>query len=178
MASKGQEFIEYDFVNRLAFTDLIDKAVDQIGDLRFAMGEIARDWFKSNNVIFQLQSAGGWSDFKNEASHRAKINAVGFDYPLLMRDGLLAASLTNPRHPYAINIPSKFDVVVGTTVEYAIHHQFGTKFMDARPPVFIGPESKAFASKDQANKGGRLTRWTNIVEGYVQRVLDANGMGK
>lgn len=175
MAATSDGFIQYDFENRVAFQNTIKKAAKLVGDLRFPMGEISRDFYKSEKAIFQLSSAGGFPDFKNARSRNQKLREVGFTYPLLKRSGKLERSLTEPNATGSINIISKRDVIIGSSVKYIVHFQFGTKFMAARPPVFIGPESKAFAARDRANKGGRLTRWTNIIESYVQAVLNAQG---
>lgn len=170
----AKNFAQYDFENRAEFNRILKKASSQIQDLRFPMGEIARDFYQSEKVIFQLKSPGGYPDFKNLASRQNKLRAVGFLYPLLKRKGRLERSITQKGAKDNITIITKKNVVVGTRTPYAGFLQDGTRFMKARRFVFIGPESSSFASKDRARGGGRLTRWSNIIEVYVRRVLEAN----
>lgn len=169
-------FVKYDFENRQIFLSSIERAAKKVSDLRFPMGEIARDFYESEKVIFNLKSPGGFPDFKNEKSRRQKIREVGFQYPLLKRSGRLERSITQKGAPGNITILGKQSVVVGTKIKYGGFLQEGTKFMEARRFVFVGPESRVFAGRDRQNRGGRLTRWTNILEVFVERVLEAQGI--
>lgn len=171
----AEPFAKYDFENRKRFKAAIDRARKKVGDLRFPMGEIARDFYESEKFLFQLKSKGGFADLK-PATKNTKLRTVGFVYPILKRTGKLEKSITKAGSPGNITIINRSSVVVGSKVSYAPYHQEGTKVIPQRRFVFIGPESRAFNQKDRQKKGGRLTRWTNIIEVYVQRVLAAQGI--
>lgn len=165
-------FIQFNFENKKAFQAAIDKAVKKVADLRFPMGEIARDFYKSEKAIFQLKGPGGYPDFKSEKSRMQKIKEVGFEYPLLRRSGRLEKSITSPNAEGSILIIGKNSVTIGTSIKYAIFHNSDDprSKIPQRKFVFIGPESKEFQSRQEF--GGRLVRWTNIIEGYVQAVMN------
>jgi len=171
----AESLIQYDFENRKEFQQILKNAASQISDLSFPMGEISRDFYISERAIFKLQSPGGFPDFKNERSKKQKLSEVGFLYPLLKRSGKLEKSITEEGSPGNITKITSRDATVGTNISYAKFHQNGTRLMSARRFVFIGPESRAFSQKDRQKGGGRLTRWSNIIENYVQVVLKNQG---
>lgn len=177
MVSRDEEMIKMNIENLNAFRATLKKAARDVGDLTFAMGEIARDFYKSEKAIFQLKSPGGYPDFKSEKSRQAKIKAVGFDYPLLRRSGKLERSVTSPSAEGShLKIGMTF-VEIGSNIKYGIFHNsdLPRKKMPHRKFFFLGPESRQFgANKDF---GGRPVRWKNIVEGYVDAVLKQTQKG-
>lgn len=173
MATSGQQLMKISAANSKILSEALTAAAEKVDDLRFPLGEISRDFYKSEKAIFQLGSAGGYDDFKNKKSRAQKLKAVGFEYPLLKRSGRLEKSITGPSARGSINLIGRKNLVIGTSIKYGAYHQYGTKNMSQRPFVFIGPESKEFAADEQFS--GRITRWTNIIERYVEAVLKAQG---
>jgi len=168
---QDKAFINFNFENKLKFEAALKKAGKEVEDLRFPLGEIARDFYKSEQAIFKLKSAGGYPDFKSEKSRMQKIREVGYEYPLLRRTGKLRRSIIGPKAEGSIFILGKKSVVIGTSIKYAAFHNSDEPRgkMPQRKFVFIGPESRQFSGNDQI--GGRLVRWVNILEGYVEAVL-------
>lgn len=100
-----------------------------------------------------------------------KKKKYGFDYPLLKASGALEASVTGPNSPNSILAIDKQFLAIGTSLEYAGYHQFGNKRLPMRKFLFIGPESKEFASNKSIT--GRLERWNNIINNYILRKMGA-----
>ena len=183
MALSDNEFIKYNLENAAQLQKIIKSAADRIGDLRFAFGEISRDFYKSQKAIFQLKGPGGYKDL-NPTYKTQKKNAVGFAYPILKRSGKMARAATNPQAPGAINKISKKELLIGASrnvngVDVAEVHNSDAprKKIPQRKFIFIGPEVSWFHQRDRQQKGGRLTRWGNIIEGYAQEVLKNRGLG-
>ncbi len=181
----------YSLENDAAFARTLKDAAEIISDFRIPFGLISRDFYKSEKAIFGLKGPGLYPPFKN--SHRVqfegdgfggtkriapkkqfdvskspyqlrKIKKYGFDYPLLVASGKLAASITQPNAPGSVNIITPLSLVLGTSLSYGIYHQLGTKKMPMRKFVFIGPEAPQFANSEQQ---GRLERWVGYIEDYV-----------
>ena len=93
MASRDEEFIKMNIENLKAFQATLTKASKQVADLSFAMGEIARDFYKSEKAIFQLKSPGGFPDLA-ESTKKQKTRLGIPLYPILKRSGKLEASVT------------------------------------------------------------------------------------
>ncbi len=110
-------------------------------------------------------SEGGKSPYQ-----KRKLKKYGFDYPLLVASGRLAASITQPNAPGSVNIITKLSLTIGTTVPYGIYHQSDEprSKMPLRKFVFIGPEAPRFATSDQM---GRLQRWIGYVEDHYYKEL-------
>ena len=168
MALQDKGFIQYNFENAQAFQSSLDKALSKISDLRFPLNLIADDFYKSEKAIFQLKSPGGYKDLKPKTKIQ-KQKKFGFIYPILKRTGILERSITRKGAPGNITIITKTTLTVGTSVPYGIFHNSDKprKKIPQRKFVFIGPESRAFNAKDRGKGGGRLTRWTNILERFV-----------
>lgn len=180
----------YEVDNDKRFADAIKRAKLATADLRIPLTSIAKDWFRSNKAIFSLKGPGQYpplGGFKyaqrvpgqpytyRQRAEARKRNTFGFDYPLLMATGRLMASVTDPVSPDSINqIINKAMLLVGTKVPYGIYHQSDDprKKIPLRKFVFIGPESKEFASNTQLS--GRAERWLNTINSYILAVLGAN----
>lgn len=185
MALQDNQFIKYNIENKQAFNSVLKKAADQVSDLRFPLGEISRDFYKSERAIFLLKGPGGYTDL-NKQYKKEKMRAVGFVYPILKRSGRLEKAATSPNAPGSINRIGKKDLIIGASVMskgkkpidiVSVHDSDSDrKKIPQRKIIFIGPEVKAFHAKDRQNKGGRLTRWGFIVERYVQTVLKQQGL--
>jgi phage gpG-like protein len=171
MASRDEELIKLNIENLNKFRATLKKAADKVSDLSFAMGEIARDFYKSEKAIFQLKSPGGYPDLAESTKRQKKRLGVPL-YPILKRSGKLEASVTSPSAPGSHLKIGKTFVEIGSTIPYANFHNsdLPRRKIPQRKFFFLGPESRQFG----ANRafGGRPVRWKNIVEGYVKAELE------
>lgn len=168
----------YEIENDKEFAATINKAQKQVSDLRFAMGEIARDWFKSNKTIFALKGSGLFPPL-NPVYARVKENRAGRKLPILVgakigggESGMLRDSVTDPTDSNAIVRIGKSSLVMGTKVKYGIFHQSDKprRLLPKRKFLFIGPEAPRSAG---SRITGRLERFKAIIENEVQSQLDA-----
>lgn len=183
-------FTSYLVDNDNRFKAALANAKAQVGDLRVAFGLILSDFYKSEQAIFALQGPGQYPPFKNSVVakkgkktvttaqspyQKAKIKAVGFDYPLLVRSGRLSASLLSSDAPGAVANIGPSHLYFGTSVEYGLFHQSDDprKKIPLRKFLFIGPEAPQFATSDQM---GRLGRWLNILNDSVLRSIKKSGV--
>lgn len=168
--------ISYSIDNDRRFRDGLARAAAAISDLRIPFALIAADFYKSEQAIFGLSSAGQYPDFKSGGADspyaRRKQKLVGFKYPLLVRSGRLAASILSPSAPGAIYSATEKLLTIGTSVPEGTYHQSDEprSKIPLRKFLFIGPEAPQFATSDQV---GRLTRWLNILNDYTLKVLKA-----
>jgi len=169
-------FSSYVIDNDLEFQQALDRLSKTVSDFRIPFGQISRHFYQGNKRIFSLKSAGGYPDFKTEKSRQQKISATekltgtGFDYPLLVRTGRLAASLFSKGDPEAVNVITERSLMLGTNVPYAIYHQSDKprKVLPQRKVIFIdgGP-------LDDSKSKGRREAWLNIVNTHVLKVVGA-----
>lgn len=180
----SEPIISYSVANDAAFRAALARARASVSDLRIPFALIARDFYRSQQAIFKLKTAGKYPDFKkgtrdekggvNSRYAKAKLKAVGFQYPLLVRSGKLARSFGGPGAPSNITQIEKLSLTMGTTVEYGAYHQSDEdrEVIPLRKFLFIGPEAQKFATSDQM---GRLERWNNILNDQVLKSLKASG---
>lgn len=189
----AESFTSYSVDNDKRFRNALQRVADQIGDLRVPFGQISRDFYRSEQAIFKLKGPGQypplstrafrawWEKDKElnreypEGYREYKRAKYGFDYPLLVRSGRLAASLTGPRNRDSINIIGKTTLVIGSATPYGIYHQSDAprSKIPLRKFLFIGPEAKRFANSDQM---GRLDRWVGYLFDYMGQVAIKNGL--
>ena len=190
----------YTLENDARFKLALKNAAEVVQDFRVPFGLISRDFYRSERAIFKLKGPGLYPPFKNSNRvqfvqdgvgvkrlapkkqyditksiyQQRKLKKFGFDYPLLVASGKLAASLTQPNASGSINLITKLSFVVGTSVRYGIFHQSDAprSKIPLRKFIFIGPEAPQFATSDQQ---GRLERWLNIVNDHVLRGLKKQG---
>lgn len=180
-------FGSYVTTNDEEFRKSIDAALNAVGDLRTPFNLIANDFYRSQKAIFQLTGPGQYPPFKRsagayksgkfstqtESQYQArKKKAVGFDYPLLVRSGKLAASLAGPGNSGNVTVISPLTLILGTTIAYGVYHQSDEprRVIPLRKFLFIGPEAPRFAIGDTK---GRLQRWTGYLTDYVERKMRA-----
>lgn len=174
----SEPIISYSVANDAAFRAALARARASVSDLRIPFALIARDFYRSQQAIFKLAGPGQYPEFKNGGRNsryaKAKVKAVGFDYPLLVRSGRLARSFGGPGAPSNITQIEKLSLTMGTTVEYGAYHQSDEprSKIPLRKFLFIGPEASRFATSDQM---GRLERWNNILNDQVLKSLKASG---
>lgn len=172
----SEPFTSYVVDNDKKFRNAIAEASKVSQDLRVPFGLILRDFYRSEQAIFKLKSAGRYPPFKGEKNpatgrtryQDAKIKKVGFDYPLLVRTGALAASLLGPSNPGSISKITNLSLVFGTSVKYGIYHQSDEprSKIPLRKFLFIGPEASRFANSDQM---GRAERWLGYIGDHIAR---------
>lgn len=194
----AEAFTSYVVDNDKRFRDAMREAGAKLGDLRIPLGLILRDFYKSEKAIFELKGPGQFPPFKHSVAvlvpnkkgkvaykgtttmsryQEQKKKAVGFDYPLLVRSGALAASLLSANAPGSIANIGKLHLIFGTSIKYGIYHQSDAprKKMPLRKFLFIGPEASQFATSDQM---GRLERWLGYLSDYTKKALEKAGTVK
>jgi len=174
----SQSFTSYTLENDAAFLDSIKRASEVSTDLRIPFGLILRDFYKSQQAIFKLKGPGKFPPFKGKIDPKTgmtkyqarKKKKYGFDYPLLVRSGRLAASVLGPNNPGSISKITNLSLVFGTSVPYGVFHQSDDprKKIPLRKFFFIGPEAPRFASSEQA---GRPKRWLGIMQDHIDRSI-------
>jgi phage gpG-like protein len=186
-------------VNSKEFNAKVTEAIKQVSDLRPAMIQIAREFYKTNKAIFALKSAGKYADFTgpkiantwknpglpekrtrngNYTSYQwAKEKATGLKkgYPLLKYTGALEKSITNSGDSNTINEITKSSVVLGTTIPYASFHQEGTKNIPMRQFLFVDPSTTVWAGDKQFSR--RNEAWVKAIETYVMKTLGGTPNG-
>lgn len=163
--------------NQERFKAGITRAKEVVSDLRVPLTLIAKDFYRSEQAIFKLQSKGLYTDLA-DSTKKQKMRLTGQVYPILKLSGALERSVTEPTDPNAINeIINKDTLVIGTRLKskrgfpYPRAHHTGTSKMPQRGFLFIGPESR-YANDAQL---GRPGRWLNILNEYVLKHLGAPG---
>jgi phage gpG-like protein len=176
---------------------VINKFKDQVSDLRPPLLQIAREFYRSNRFIFKLQGPGKYTDFVGEKIANtwrdpgrpdirtrngnftpyqwAKVkkawpgvNSRG--YPLLRASGRLERSITQDGSPDAIKILTKQSLIIGTSVEYGIHHQFGAPKANVPMRKFLFIDASTTESTDP-NLSRRSVAWTKALETYIERII-------
>lgn len=175
------------------FDKFIADAVKQVGDLRPAFIQIAREFYKANKAIFALKGPGQYADFsgpkiaqtwKNpgQPSRRvrdgnltayqyAKQKATGLakGYPLLKFTGTLEKSITEDNDSNSVKVITPTSLTIGTSVKYGKHHQYGTSKMPMRPFLFLDPTTTRYAGSPELSR--RQEAWTKVINNYVRRTL-------
>ncbi len=194
----------YSLENDARFKQMLRDAREVISDFRIPFGLISRDFYRSELAIFKLKGPGQYPPFKNsirsqyatdkygqtyKISPKKQVDVTkspyqlrkqkkyGFDYPLLVASGKLAASITKPNAPFSINQITPLSMLIGTSIPYGIYHQSDAarKKIPLRKFVFIGPEAPTFATSDQQ---GRLERWLGYVEDYAVKSFIKKGFAR
>lgn len=177
----SEPFTSYSVDNDKRFRNALKSASESIGDFRIPFGQILRDFYKSEQAIFKLKGPGLYPPFKGKQGpdgktgyQRKKLKKYGFDYPLLVASGRLAASLLGPSNPGSVAVITKLSLIFGTSVEYLVYHQsdLPRSKIPQRKALFIGPEASRFATSDQI---GRLQRWLGYIQDHVANVAIKNG---
>ena len=171
----AESFTSYSVDNDKKFRGALKKASEVSQDLRVPFGLILKDFYKSEQAIFKLKGPGKYPPFKGAKDvdgktryQKAKVKAVGFDYPLLVRTGALSASVLGPNNRGSIANIAPLSLIFGTSIKYGIYHQSD----DARSKIplrkflFIGPEAPTFATDEQQ---GRLRRWQGYIQDHIER---------
>ena len=179
----------------------LEKFGDQVSDLRPPLIQIAREFYKSNKFIFKVSGPGKYTDFvgpkiantwqnpglpqnrtrngnmtayqwaKTRAGHSG-VNDKG--YPLLRATGALERSITQDGDTNAIKVITKKSLVIGTAVEYGIHHQYGAPKNNLPMRKFLFIDASTTESINPALYR-RSIAWTKALETYIERIIPKNG---
>lgn len=184
----GVQIISFIPENDEAFKRGLKRLADTVDDFRIPFGLIGRHWYRGNKKIFGLASRGLYPGFggfnptekiqflgkpttRREAAEVTKSEEVGFIFPLLKRSGKLEASLSSRSAKGAVFFAGKHDLLMGTSIPYAIFHQSDEdRFtLPQRKVIFIsgGPAEKA---KDSF-VSGRREAWLNIMNDHINQIL-------
>jgi len=171
----GAGFISYNVDNDNLFRDAIKRASGIIADFRIPFQLIANDFYRSEQSIFQLKSEGQYPAISKKYGE-TKQKKYGFQYPLLVRKGRLADSLSSGDGGESLLEITPTSLTIGTKTPYGVYHQSDRprKIIPLRKFLFIGPEAPAFANSDQA---GRTQRWLNIINDFALKKLKKSGGG-
>lgn len=162
----------YSVDNDRKFTRALNALAALTDDLTIPLTLISKDFYRSEQAIFNLKGPGRFPDLAlSTKAHKKRAGKPV--YPILVFSGKLKKSMTEPNSEGSINeIINNKTLVIGTRIPYGIFHQEGTKKMPMRKFLFIGPEAPTFADDDQK---GRLERWLGIINGYIDQVKQRSG---
>ncbi len=148
----------------------------RVNNLRFALGEISRDFFKSNKAHFSLKGSGQYPALSPKYQER-KDKLAGRRLPILVgasssggESGRLRDSISGTPNNDSILDIQPLSLVMGTKVQHGIFSQNGRPL---RKFMFIGPEAPRSAGSAIT---GRLSRWIKIIETDVLRQIDKAGL--
>ena len=166
-------FTSYIVDNDRKFRDALKRASEVTQDLRVPFSLILSDFYRSEQAIFNLKSAGQYPVISPKYGD-AKQAAVGFKYPLLVRSGRLSASVLGPNNPGSVANVGPLSLIFGTSVPYGVYHQSDAprSKIPLRKFLFIGPEASRFATSDMM---GRPERWMNILNDYTLAKMKQSG---
>lgn len=184
-------------VETLPILTMINKFGKEISDLRPPLIQIAREFYKSNKFIFKLQGPGKYTDFvgpkiaqtwkdpgrpwmrKRDGSMTAYqwdktqekwpgVNSKG--YPLLRASGALERSITQDGDPNSVKVLTKKSLVIGTQVEYGVHHQYGAPKANLPMRKFLFIDASTTESTNPA-LSRRSEAWIKAIETYMNRII-------
>lgn len=166
------EITSYSIENDAQFRAALKDAVDKVSDLRFAFGEISRDWFKSNTTIFKLKGAGLYPELSPD--YKKQKNKTHPGAPIMVRSGRLRDSISGRPNSDSIVKIGKTGMILGTKVPYGVYHQSDAarSKIPLRKFLFIGAEAPRSAPSDVT---GRTERFLKIIGLELQRQLDKVG---
>lgn len=114
----------------------------KIADLRWLWPDIAGEFYKREQHLFDAQGEGAWEPLSpNYAAWKSKYYP---GQPLLVLRNDLRSSLVARLSAYAIYEPEPQALTLGSSVPYAMAHQYGYKprNLPARPPIIIDDETE------------------------------------
>ena len=128
-------FISYSVDNDKRFAKALDSAAKQVKDLRFAMGEISRDIYKTSKQNFILKGSGKYPPLSEKyAAYKARVRP---SRPILVFDGDLRDSVTKATNKDAIRVIGKSSLIQGTKVPYSRYIQEGSIFVRSNNSCWI-----------------------------------------
>ena len=113
------------------------KLSERIADLRWLWPDIAGEFYKREADLFSNEGEGQWESLSpNYSAWKSKYYP---GQPLLVLKGDLRSSLVARLSTFAIYEAEPQELRLGTSVPYAMAHQYGYKprNLPARPPIII-----------------------------------------
>ena len=163
-------------VNLEKFNAFVADSLKIVGDLTIPFKLIQDDFYKSEQIIFNLSRPGGYKDLS--AKYKPfKQKKFGNIYPILFATGRLAASLLSPSGGEAISEIKPTSLRIGTRVPYGIYHQSDkprTK-IPLRKFIFIDGQGVGFPGSSIFQ--GRSERWKNIIGTHILEHLKLRSKG-
>ena len=148
--------VDWDKKSYRRFQRALKESSREVEDLRIPLEEVALRFMRSRQFIFKLKGPGQYRDlsplyklFKTEFKKTEGIGPPG-EYPILRLTGALEKSITRPGGQNIKTVERK-SLTLGTRIDYADNIQKG-KGQPARPFLFWGPESKAYANDKVVKK--------------------------
>lgn len=113
---------------------------------------IVEDMRRMEAQLFGTEGYGEWAPLAQTTLERKA--EQGYPPQILQATEWLMDSLTgNLAAGGHVEHVTESEILYGTTVPWAIYHQYGTRYMPARPPVDVREED--------------VKRWTKLVQAYV-----------
>lgn len=137
----------------------LDYLAVAISDLRPLFEQFSADFYKDQKRLFQLKGPGQFADL-SPAYAETKQKKYGFKYPILFATGRLALSLLDRNADGAVNIVEADSFEIGTSIDYAAFHHYGTSRMPRRPLFEENEDSALFR------------RWDRIADAYVKKIIE------
>jgi phage gpG-like protein len=110
--------------------------LDRLNDFRPIWPNVIAEFYAIETEQFETEGGAGgqrWTPLSPLYSEYKERVFPG--QPILQAEGDLRASLTDPEAAGAILQPREDELVIGTSVPYALAHQRGTRHMPRRPPI-------------------------------------------
>lgn len=191
--------VNFKVENQSVFANL-SKYGEQVSDLRPPLLQIAREFYKTNKFIFKVEGPGKYPDFTGPkiaqtwqdpgrpwmrkrdgtmtayqwAKTQAKWTGVNTrGYPLLRASGALERSITQSGDTNAVKVITKKSLVIGTNVDYGIHHQFGAPKANVPMRKFLYIDATTTESTNPA-LSRRSEAWTKAIQTYIERLIPTN----
>jgi phage gpG-like protein len=181
--------VRFQLLNAPQFIKKCMNAINAVGDLRPVWVVIARMWYKGNEQLFNKKGPGFYEDYKGKrdttvraaymhmkakggsdgmtAYMRLKQRAVGFVYPMMFFYGALSNSITQPGSAGGVAIIEPKSLTLGTTVRYAIYHQFGGETMPYRPVII----NRAVTGNYTRRFEKRVANYSRLIDAYMKRTV-------
>ncbi len=162
-----EPFVSYSIENDKQFKSNLDSAIKAVGDLRFPMGEISRDIYKTTKQNFILKGGGKYPALSQPYATEKKRTYP--NSPILVRTGALRDSVTSHGDSESIRHIGKQSLVQGTNVHYAGYVQRGTK---------VGGKERMPERKYLFIDDAQSIRFTRILSDYVAAKSEVLGIVK
>lgn len=119
--------------------------LDRLDDFRPVWPRVIQEFYSIEREQFATEGAAGesgkWAPLSKAYAKYKQANYP--DMPILQRDQELVESLTDPEAFGAILRPSQDELVIGTSVPYALAHQRGSRTgLPKRPPISLSERQK------------------------------------
>ena len=164
--------VSYKIENDIQFKANLDSAIKSVGDLRFVMGEISRDIFKTTKQNFILKGDGKYPSLSKKYAKR-KAATVG-NLPILVSSGDLRDSVTGRGNADTIRHIGRQSLVQGTNVEYGGYIQKGTEYPSESAFTGLKMPARKYLFIDDAQS----LRFQRLIADFVASKLEVLGRVK